>query len=265
MLEPSSSSRRNPALARAAAAIFGSMLLLAAEPAPAPNLANTSWQLVEIENADGTKLQPADPIAYTIAFAPNGGVSVRLDCNRGHGSWKVSAPNKIEFGPMALTMALCPEGTFSDRIAHDWQTISSYAVEDGRLRLNPATGGAYVFEPSLANTSWQLEQIENADGTTVKPNDPAKYTLAFDGDGNVNLQLDCNRGRATWKVTAPNGIAFGPMAMTRAMCPPGSLSDRIAKDWESIHAYAIEQGALRLQLSGGGAYDLKPATLPSGA
>ncbi len=162
---------------------------------------------------------------------------------------------------MALTMAMCPPESLSGPIAGAWNKVGSYELEDGMLRLEITGGGEMVFEPSLAITSWKLTEIESADGTTVKPSDPLKYTLEFDADGSVSAQLDCNRGHGTWKVPGPNQIVFGPMATTRAMCPPGSLSDRFAKDLASMNAFALEDGALRLELSGGGAYHFEPVAL----
>jgi para-nitrobenzyl esterase len=62
-------------------------LLLNACAAPSPRsgeaLGGTSWQLVRFKGGDDTILTPDDRAKYTIAFASDGGVSVRLDCNRG--------------------------------------------------------------------------------------------------------------------------------------------------------------------------------------
>lgn len=40
-------------------------------------------------------------------------------------------------------------------------------------------------------------------------------------------RIDSNRGRGTWKSTGPRQIEFGPLALTRARCAPGSLHDQI--------------------------------------
>ena len=36
------------------------------------------------------------------------------------------------------------------------------------------------------------------------PTTKSKYTLAFANDGSVAARIDCNRGRGTWKSSAPN-------------------------------------------------------------
>jgi len=126
-------------------------LLLAgacAEIAPqdaADGLGGMSWQLVRFQGGDGKVLRPDDKTKYTIN---DGGVSVRLDCNRGHGKWKSSGRNQLELGPLALTWAMCPPGSLHDHIVKQWGFVRSYVIKDGRLFLSLiADGGIYEFEP----------------------------------------------------------------------------------------------------------------------
>jgi para-nitrobenzyl esterase len=50
------------------------------------------------------------------------------------------------------------------------------------------------------------------------------------------------------------------MAITRAMCPPGSLHDRIVKQLPYIRSYVIKDGHLFLSLmADGGIYEFEPA------
>jgi para-nitrobenzyl esterase len=83
----------------------------------------------------------------------------------------------------------------------------------------------------LGGTSWQLIKFHSSDDKLLTPNDPAKYTIAFGTDGSISARIDCNRGRGSWKSSGPNQLQFGPLALTRAMCSPGSLHDRMLKDW----------------------------------
>jgi para-nitrobenzyl esterase len=111
-------------------------------------LGGTSWQLVKFQGGDDTVLTPDEKSKYTLAFAADGGVSVRIDCNRGRGTWKSAAPKQIEFGPLALTRAQCPPGSLHDRIVKHWPYLRSYLVRDGHLFLSlMADGGSYEFEP----------------------------------------------------------------------------------------------------------------------
>ena len=111
----------------------------------------------------------------------------------------------------------------------------------------------------LGGTAWQLVKFEGGDGATLKPDDEAKYTLAFEADGGVSVRIDCNRGRGTWQLSGPKQLRFGPLALTRAMCPPGSLHDRIVKDWEFVRSYTIKDAHLFLALmADGGIYEFEP-------
>jgi heat shock protein HslJ len=113
------------------------------------HLGATSGQLVKLQGSDDKALTPADQSKYTIAFESDGGVSRRIDCNRGHGVWKSSGPNQLEFGPLALTRAMCGPAALNERIANDWSYVRSYALKDSHLFLSlMADGGIYEFEPT---------------------------------------------------------------------------------------------------------------------
>jgi para-nitrobenzyl esterase len=114
----------------------------------ADSLGGTSWQLVRFQGGDDRILVPEDRAKYTIAFGTDGGVSVRFDCNRGRGTWTSAGRNQLQFGPMALTRAMCPPGSLHDHIIKQWSTVRSYIIRDGRLFLSlMADGGIYEFEP----------------------------------------------------------------------------------------------------------------------
>jgi para-nitrobenzyl esterase len=112
---------------------------------------------------------------------------------------------------------------------------------------------------SLGGTSWRLVKFQGSDDTTLTPDDKAKYTIAFNQDGSLTTRIDCNRGRGTWKSSGPGQVELGPLALTRAMCPPGSLHDRIVKHWGFVRSYVIQGGHLYLSLmADGGIYELEP-------
>jgi heat shock protein HslJ len=123
----------------------------------------------------------------------------------------------------------------------------------------PSGAGA----PPLAGTSWQLVRFQGGDGATVKPDDGSKYTLMFGPDGAVAARIDCNRGRGTWKSASPGQLALGPLALTRAMCPPESMHDRIVKHWSSIRSYVVKDKHLFLSLmADGGIYEFQALVPP---
>jgi heat shock protein HslJ len=117
-------------------------------PNPTGTLADTSWQLVKFQGSDGTTLTPDDRSRYTIEFGARGQLTARVDCYRGRGTWKSGGTNQVQFGPLALTRAMCPTGSLHDHIVKQWGYIRSYVIKDGHLFLSlMADGGIYEFEP----------------------------------------------------------------------------------------------------------------------
>jgi heat shock protein HslJ len=107
----------------------------------------------------------------------------------------------------------------------------------------------------LAGTSWQLvafQSMDDSQGTTTI-DDPAKYTLTLNADGKAALRLDCNRGAGSWESTpsadgSSGQLTFGPIASTRAFCPPPSMGEKLARDLNHVRSYLIKDGKLYLSL-----------------
>jgi para-nitrobenzyl esterase len=142
--------------------------------------------------------------------------------------------------------------------------LTVFALVAGCSLSKPALTGTAA--PSLDGTSWQFVKFQGADGTTLTPDDRAKYTINFGADSRISARIDCNRGMGTWKSPAPNQLEFGPLALTRAACPSGSLHDRIVKHWEFVRLYTIKDGHLFLSLMvDGGIYEFERITAPAKA
>jgi len=85
----------------------------------------------------------------------------------------------------------------------------------------------------LTGTEWQLVAINTAGSTTtLTPALQRRHTVNFLEAGELQIQLDCNRGRSTWTAGQPsNGagsISIGPVASTRMFCPAPSFGDQLA-------------------------------------
>jgi len=112
----------------------------------------------------------------------------------------------------------------------------------------------------LAGTSWQLVKFQDSDDTTLTPT-----TARSTRSNSLTARVDCNRGGGIWKSSSASQIAFGPLALTRAKCPAGSLHDQIVKQWANIRSYVDRDGHLFLALmSDGGIYEFEPAAKRSG-
>lgn len=119
---------------------------------------------------------------------------------------------------------------------------------------------ASTTSPALQGTSWRLIQISMSDGVTRPAIDRSRYTIGF-GEGEVlHVRFDCNRGRGSWKSSGPGNVEFGPLSLTRAMCPPGSLHDQLVRQWPHVRSYVLKDGRLFLSLmADGGTIEFEPA------
>ena len=105
------------------------------------------------------------------------------------------------------------------------------AVFAGRAQTPPQAAS-----PRLQGTSWQLVKFQGSDDTTRTPQTNAPSTpIAFGADGRLSARIDCNRGhRAPGRPADRRRLELGPLALTRASCPPESMHDQIVKQWSFI-------------------------------
>ena len=147
--------------------------------------------------------------------------------------------------------------TWFGRFACSLLVVAAFGATTLNLAQERQMGGAGSAD--LNGTSWQLVKFQSSDGTTLVPDDKSKYTIIFGNTGRASVRLDCNRGSGPWKSEGTNQLNFGPLILTRVMCPPGSLHDRIAKDWAAVRSYVVKDGHLFLSLmADGGIYEFEP-------
>ena len=234
-------------------------------------LEQTYWRATELAGV-AVPAQPAKQEAH-LQFQ-KGRVSGADGCNRLTGAYEIKG-DALTFGPMAGTHMACVKGSEIERAFRAAvKGTTRWAIIGSRLELFDASNARQaVFEarvqtppakPSptsspLQGTAWQLVKFQGSDDTTLTPDDGAKYTIEFDTGGQLVMRIDCNRGRGTWKSSGPNQVQLGPLALTRAMCPEGSLHDRIVKHLSLIRSYGIKDGHLFLLLmADGGIYEFEP-------
>ena len=84
----------------------------------------------------------------------------------------------------------------------------------------------------LTGTVWQWQ--------TDTLTDSANYTIEFLPDGGLAVQADCNRGRSSYELFGENGLRIDALAMTRAMCPPGSQDGAFIEQVVSSSSYIFD-------------------------
>jgi len=105
----------------------------------------------------------------------------------------------------------------------------------------------------LSGTRWQLVSIDTANTSTpLAPALRARHTIAFGSGGELQAQLDCNRGRSTWTAGRPQdgagAISFGPLMATKMACPNPSFGTALGGVLQQVEHYTISQGGRALML-----------------
>jgi putative lipoprotein len=235
-------------------------------PGGSGSLEGTYWRAIELGGRP-TPAQDSSREAH-LTFQPDGRVSGSNGCNRIVGS-HTRRGDAVTFGQMAETRMACigAAAEVERRFRSAMKATTRLTIAAGRLELYDSSGNrvaVFAARPQptsrgLEGTSWRLVEFRGGDGTTLRPDDGAKYTIAFEADGRLTARIDCNRGRGTWKSAGPNALTFGPLALTRARCPAGSLHDQIVKQWPYVRSYVIRNGRLFLSLmADGGIYEFEP-------
>ena len=145
-------------------------------------------------------------------------------------------------------------------------TISALAAIAALALAGCAAQSTATPRPSLAGTAWELHAIQSMDDAqgTTRIADPQRFTLRLDADDRAAMQLDCNRGTASWKASpagdgSTGSFEFGPIAATRALCPPPHLDERLARDLGYVRGYRLMDGKLFLSLmADGGILEWRP-------
>ena len=112
-------------------------------------LRGTSWQLVKFQGPDERTFSPDDKSKYTIRFGTDGRVVVRVDCNRGSSTWRVTPKGELQFGSWSRTNAKCGAGSLHDQIVTEGAAVRNFSIKDGHLFLSGMEGGGYYeLEPA---------------------------------------------------------------------------------------------------------------------
>lgn len=133
-----------------------------------------------------------------------------------------------------------------------------------------AFGAVPIEQPSvqsaLIGKTWRLVGVMSMNDTESIPDDRSRYTLRLQADGSVQIRADCNRAMGNWSSAAAGKLRFGPLAATKAMCPPDSLHDTYLAQFPWVRSYVMKDGNLFLAtMADGSIVEFEPAPLPVAA
>jgi heat shock protein HslJ len=107
---------------------------------PPPSLVGTQWKLQQIVFNDDTTLVADQPENYTVEFMDDGSLAVQADCNRGRGTFTTTDDRQLEIGPIATTLAACPEGSLGNDFTEALSNSAIYFFQGGDLYIDLAFG-----------------------------------------------------------------------------------------------------------------------------
>jgi heat shock protein HslJ len=102
-----------------------------------------SWQLVSLAQTGQAPVRVSSPDRFTAAFGQDGQVSLRADCNRCSGSYKVKGAG-LTVGPMACTRAYCQSAPLDTQYAGLVSQATKWSSAQGGLELS-CDSGVLVF------------------------------------------------------------------------------------------------------------------------
>jgi heat shock protein HslJ len=240
--------------------VMTSSVEVASEPAATTpiSIVGIVWEWVETAYGDGTTTTVPAPENYTLLLNPDGTATLQIDCNRGGGSYTLDG-GSLSLDVATMTRVACPEGTLSDEYLRNLDAAATYVIDGSDLVLNlfadtgnmrfrmsatqptPETAEPVapqepvtpqITQPAVAANimlkDWQWVQFTDPVSGTQDIADPVAYTVQFQPSGSVYIQADCNRGGGSYTID-DSAISIEITFMTRAMCPPGSLSDQFVQ------------------------------------
>ena len=124
------------------------------------------------------------------------------------------------------------------------------ASDSGAAPSGAAAGPSADLTSSkdMLDVTWEWVRLTTTPVELMDIDEPEKYTVRFGSDGKVVLKADCNRGAGSYSVSADRKLTLKPIGLTRMMCPPGSLSNRFAKEVGRATSYFMRNGDLFLEL-----------------
>jgi heat shock protein HslJ len=230
------------------AILLASMPLTQATPTPRneAKIPPVVWEMVAFAEADADPVDVAEPERYTVQFLPEGELAIGADCNSG-GATYTAEDGTLEISPIRTTLMGCPPDSQADPFLILLESATTFAFDDEGLLILTGPEGDLSLRPSLTAVVWEWREFRGGDDSVVTPDDPSRYTVEFLEDGKLAVGADCNRATGVYTVDGPS-LELNAAAMTRAMCPPESLSDRFVRDLGDVRSHVFRDGNLYLAL-----------------
>jgi heat shock protein HslJ len=258
----------------------------------APAIIGAPWQWVATLYNNDTKAVPENPENYLLELLPEGQITVRADCNTATGTYmldgdqlsiNVTASTMMACPPGSLADQFIEDLNAAQSYMMDGEDlIIVLKLDTGSMRLKvpepapsasasavpEATPGASPPEvpatPAVLPTAeagggtadilgviWKWESFTPTSGEAVTVDNPEAYEFMLLPTGTIRVKADCNNGSGTYWIEG-DSISIEVLTLSRAACPPGSLSDDFVQLLNQASAYGIAGGNLFFEVGGDG-------------
>ncbi len=247
------------------AALLAATPLAQATPTPpdAAGIPPIVWEMVAFTEGDAAPVEVTEPERYTVQFLSEGELAVGADCNSG-GATYTAADGIVQISPVRTTRMGCPPDSQADPFLILLQAATTFEFDDEGLLIMTGPEGNLTLRPTLAAVVWEWREFRGGDDSVVAPDHPENYSIAFLEEDRLAVQADCNRAMGTFSVDDAS-LELDAAAMTRAMCPPESLSDRFLENLGFVRSHVFRDGNLYLSLMADAGIMEFAATVPEEA
>lgn len=162
------------------------------------------------------------------------------------------APTEVAAQPVATeAAAAAPAATAPAEQAATTPAATEAATAAPEAQTTPVVEPPAGDNP-LVGTVWEWAALIKTQPAmqSVVP-DPSSYAVTFTGDGQMQIKADCNNAQATYTLEN-DALAVTLGAVTRAACPPGSLSADFLTHLSAVAAFEMDGSDLILRLADDG-------------
>ena len=163
----------------------------------------------------------------------------------GHGGQTLGFESEVAFFELP-GLSMVGWGTSANNIMGAGADSVSTALVSAGVLPDPDLARAEDLRATMTGPEWQLVSVGMAQGDAFEGADPENYTISFAPTGSFAARADCNRVLGEWHLNRLE-LTIAPGPITRAACPPGSLSDQFIQWLAGVTgAYADVDGTLFL-------------------
>ncbi|MBX3056863.1 MAG: META domain-containing protein [Anaerolineae bacterium] len=237
---------------------------------PDVSLINITWHWVRRDpnGNDIAEIVVPNPENYTLLFNEDGTFNAQVDCNQMNGRYATEAAGRIFMEAGAMTMAMCPEGSFSNDMLQMFGPAQDYRFEENgnTLVFSWVAGGPVDYyqnvvapvaevpgsmidemehtpDPALIDKTWAWERRDpnGNDIPAIVIENPENYTLVFNEDGTYNAKIDCNVSGGRYATTPPDRIFIEAGFMSMAFCGESSYDQAMLQMFGPAQNYRFEE------------------------